>query len=73
MCEGSLTLHQSAKPPGPENITVFIIATTQGKKCVKPTSGILSLCKNMNIFKELSNHILLNMNHFGYLSEFGLM
>lgn len=32
MCKSSLTLHQSALPPGPENITVFIIVTTQGKK-----------------------------------------
>lgn len=32
MCKSSLTLHQRVLPPGPKDITVFMIATTQGKK-----------------------------------------
>lgn len=31
MCKGSLTLHQRGLPRGPQNITVFMTATTQGK------------------------------------------
>ena len=71
MCKRSLTLHQSALPPGPENITVFIIATTQGTPPPKfsvvksTTGGIFILCKKTNVFYD---QILLNLNHFEYLT-----
>lgn len=42
MCKISLTLHQRVLPPGPKNITVFMIATTQGEKklsVVKSSTG----------------------------------
>lgn len=57
-CKSSLTLHQSTLPPGPENITIFIIVTTQSKKSLSAvkstTGGIFILRKKMNVFREFT-------------------
>lgn len=71
--------HTSSKcfTPGHENITVFIVATTQGqknplsvvKKEKSTTGGIFILRKKTDDFWELYNLILLALNHFGYITE----